>query len=355
MGADVDRMDAFLAAHEPVEICSAFKIGDLFGDWRITAFLGRGGSSEVYRVVHTVLDIAAALKVCAKIPERDDASDAAVCARFRREAELLAKNAHPSFPRFMGFGEREGRPWYVMELLEHEPLPTEEKAITRFLLAIASGVCHLHLLGLVHRDIKPANILWCDSAPVLIDLGLVKDTSAVCGHAGDSLSIVDGKAVVVGTPRYAAPEQLFGDEVSPATDVYALGMLANECFGDSPPRRWRSVIQHATAAVPTQRYATVDSFIRAIRLLQLRNWIVWTIIAAVAVFAIMLLTLSAPKTLPTAESESEKTSWQDLCRNFVTNIVAQHTETQVRSISPEENIKIRACPPRRFGHRPWPD
>jgi serine/threonine protein kinase len=105
--------------------------------------------------------------------------------------------------------------------------------------------------------------------PVLIDLGLVKDTSVVRGHAGESLSIVDGQAVGVGTPRYAAPEQMSGDDVSPATDVYALGMLANDCFGGKPPRAWQRIIQRATAAIPAQRYANVDAFANAIQRMML--------------------------------------------------------------------------------------
>ena len=107
------------------------------------------------------------------------------------------------------------------------------------------------------------------TAPVLIDLGLAKDLSAVRGHAGESLSIVDGQAVGVGTPRYAAPEQMSGDDVSPATDVYALGMLANDCFDGNPPRAWRRIIQRATAAVPAHRYATTEAFARAVELVMI--------------------------------------------------------------------------------------
>ena len=363
MGSDGQDIDAFLSAHAPVESSATFAPGVVFGDWRVTAFLGRGGSGEVYRVVHTTLGTAAALKVCVKNPERDASRDEAVCTRFRREAKLLAENKHPAFPCFWGFGEREGRPWYVIELLEYRPLPTTEREIARFLLAVASGVQHLHSQGIIHRDIKPSNILWRNSAPVLIDLGLAKDLSAVRGHAGESLSIVDGKALGVGTPRYAAPEQMSGDAVSSATDVYALGMLANDCFGGKPPRAWRRIIQRATAAIPAQRYATAEAFTRAIKFLRMRYWIRGILAVVLAAFIIALWTVlrkeddsslhvllpANPVTLsPTAEASSEKSTWQELCRNFTTNIVTQQTEMRrpdaVRRMSPAE-FAMRANEP----------
>ena len=97
MGSDNQDIDAFLSAHAPVESSATFAPGVVFGDWRVTAFLGRGGSGEVYRVVHTTLGTAAALKVCVKNPERDAVRDEAVCARFRREAELLAETSWIAF------------------------------------------------------------------------------------------------------------------------------------------------------------------------------------------------------------------------------------------------------------------
>ena len=341
------ELDGFLAAHAPVDEHPAFAPGEMFGDWRVTAFLGRGGSGKVYRVVHVTLGTAAALKVCVRDSARNDARDSAVCARFRQEAKLLSKNTHPAFPRFLGFGERESRPWYVMELLEHRPLPTAKRDIVRFLLAVASGVGHLHSLGLVHRDIKPGNILWRDSSPVLIDLGLAKDMSAARGHAGESLSIVDGKAVGVGTPRYAAPEQLTGDEISPATDVYALGMLANDCFAGKPPRRWQRIIQRATAAIPAQRYATVDEFIRAVRWLRVRNSIVITLMAILAVSAIVCwMRYSSLPEEPSTTVADEKATWHDLCINYTTNIVTPYTKVQPRSISAKEHKTLPANAPR---------
>ena len=105
-----------------------------------------------------------------------------------------------------------------------------------------------------------------DRMPVLTDLGLLKDTGTVpAGSTTGNLSVVDGRAVAVGTPRYAAPEQLNGGEITPLVDVYALGMLANECFGGRPSGAWARIVRRATAAIPAQRYSSVANFVRAIR------------------------------------------------------------------------------------------
>ncbi len=100
---------------------------------------------------------------------------------------------------------------------------------------------------------------------VLIDLGLVKEFSAGTSSSGMSVTLVDGKAVGMGTPRYAAPEQFNGGAVSPATDIHALGMLANECFGGRPPHAWERIISRSTSSIPERRYADVGAFARAIR------------------------------------------------------------------------------------------
>ena len=340
------NLESFLAAHKPVCVSAIFAPGKMFADWRVTAFLGHGGSGEVYRVVHSALGTIAALKVCVKRNQDGDVvHDAVACARFSREVKLLAENKHPAFPRFLGFGESGGWLWYAMELLEYRPLPSNEREIVRFLRVIISGIQHLHSMGFVHRDVKPSNILWRGTSPVLIDLGLVKDMSVVHGHAGESLSIVDGHVVGVGTPRYAAPEQLLsGDNISPQTDVYALGMLVNDCFCGNPPRAWRRIIQRATSAIPAHRYATAASFLRAIILLRVLRWIrgaaVFLFAAAIIGFLILPRkggVTSAPVGASTAdsavaglipESEKEKTLWKSLCRNIATNIVARHFEVR---------------------------
>ena len=89
-------------------------------------------------------------------------------------------------------------------------------------------------------------------------------------HRGESLSIVNGKAVGVGTPRYAAPEQFAGGEILPAADIHALGMLANDCFGGNPPLPWARIIRRSTSSIPSQRYGSVAQFAKAVRH---RHWV----------------------------------------------------------------------------------
>jgi len=148
-------------------------------------------------------------------------------------------------------------------------LPESDADVARYMLAVCAGAAELHRLGFVHRDIKPANVLFReDGSPVLIDFGLAKHIGPASAQP-DLVSIVDGHAVGVGTPRYAAPEQFNGGEISPATDIHALGMLANECFGGRPPRSWRNIVRRSTSSIPLQRYADVAAFVRAIRR---RHW-----------------------------------------------------------------------------------
>ena len=276
-----DSVEKFLAQHADPDEPHVLPDGQRVGDWRIAAFLGRGGSGEVYRVVEerltedTLLRQAedgkarplnaqhvAALKVLVR-----DTDTARM--RFVREAALLTQMDNLSFPRFLAQGEVDGRPYFVTELLEPRELPSSDKEVAHFLLCLCSGVTALHRMGYVHRDIKPGNILWRSSCapavPVLIDLGLVKDVTRDPDAVGTSISLVDGHVAGVGTPGYAAPEQLIGDAISPAADIHALGMLANECFGGKPPAAWGRIIDRATGSIPTRRYRDVAAFVSAIR------------------------------------------------------------------------------------------
>ena len=257
---DEALVESFLRSHERVDEPILLKDGQIVGEWVIRAYLGRGGSGEVYRVEHRHLQISAAIKVLFR-------DDSATNSRFRREAQIISTIQNPAFPRFFSYGEIDGHPYLAIELLEPYPLPSKDGEVVGYLLKVCGGVDCLHRYGFVHRDIKPQNVLRRPGTdqPVLIDLGLVKDVKLTPVHEGVSLSIVDGRAVGVGTPRYAAPEQFSGGDISPAADIHALGMLANECFSGNPPRSWARIIRRSTSSIPSQRYSSVFQFAKAIR------------------------------------------------------------------------------------------
>lgn len=260
-----DPIEAMCAAHGPVDSAGRFAAGTVFGDWRLTAFIGRGGSGEVYCAKHVALGTSAAVKVLVREEERAKV-------RFARESKLLSELKSASFPRFYAFGEANGHAYLAMELLEPGNLPSGGKDVARFLLKVCDAVAELHALGLVHRDIKPGNILWrSPTEPVLADLGLVKAVgdSANATPNSQPLNSQLSTTHAAGTPGYGAPEQMERGEVSFAADVHALGVLADRCFGGNPPRAWARIVERATSSIPAHRYPSVAALASAIRR---RNW-----------------------------------------------------------------------------------
>ena len=261
-----DSLAELCANHAPVSANGHYPSGTVFGDWRLTAFIGRGGNGEVYCAEHATLGTPAAVKVLMREDERAKT-------RFTREAKLLSDLKSEAFPRFFAYGEANGRPYLAMELLEPGELPTGDHAIARFLLKVCDAVAELHAHGYIHRDIKPSNILWrtgraCRPAtaavPVLADLGLVK---TVQPSNSQTLQLSNSPTTLggVGTPGYSAPEQMERGEATVASDIHALGVLADRCFDGNPPRVWARIIQRATSSIPARRYPSVASFARAIR------------------------------------------------------------------------------------------
>jgi serine/threonine-protein kinase len=160
-------------------------------------------------------------------------------ARFRTEAEAFARLQHPHIVQIYEVGEQDGRPYFSLEFIEGGsldqklqgvPQPAHEAA--RLLETLARTIHAAHQRGIVHRDLKPANVLLAaDGTPKITDFGLAKqlDSEARRTHSG----------AILGTPSYMAPEQAEGRsrEISPATDVYALGAILYELLTGRPPFR----------------------------------------------------------------------------------------------------------------------
>ena len=271
MSLGVDEIEGILSAHERMPTGASFLEGTVFGNWRVTAFIGKGGSGEVYRAVHVSLGTSAAVKVLVRDEPR-------ARERFVREARLLSDLKSASFPQFFEYGEANGRVYLAMELLEPGGLPSRDKDVARFLRQVCDAVAELHARGIVHRDIKPSNILWrmegtrpvASAVPVLADLGLAKDIAT--SKIGNPIS--DITIGGVGTPGYGAPEQMERGEASVASDIHALGVLADRCFDGEPPKTWRRIIERATSSIPERRYQSVAALVKSIqrRNLVRRSW-----------------------------------------------------------------------------------
>src|SRR6516162_3802047 len=207
--------------------------------YEVEAVLGRGGVGVVYRARHLALKRTVALKMLAA-----GHPHSAERARFRAEAEAVARLQHPNIVQIHEVGEADGRPFIALEYvaggslaerLAGQFLPPRDAA--RLVAALAEAMHLAHSRNLVHRDLKPANVLLAGEAdtpvgqcqPKVTDFGLVRQLDADSGQTCDG--------AVIGTPSYMAPEQAEGRARSagPAADVYALGAILYECLTGRPP------------------------------------------------------------------------------------------------------------------------
>jgi eukaryotic-like serine/threonine-protein kinase len=197
----------------------------LSGRYRLVERLGSGGMSDVWRGHDEVLDRPVALKVLASRLMNDDA----LRRRVRIEARAAARISHPHVTSVYDFGESPGPdgepiPFVVMELVDGLPmashlaggqaLPWRMAVSACGQVAGALGAAHAHRV--VHRDIKPGNVILTAAGVKVLDFGI----SALVGEPD-----VDERGELLGTPAYLAPERLAGGAVSPASDMYALGLL----------------------------------------------------------------------------------------------------------------------------------
>jgi hypothetical protein len=205
------------------------------GRYRIAAFLGRGGMGEVYEAIDALLNRRIALKT---LHPRLIGGLAALD-RLKTEVALALRVSHPNVCRVFDLGVADLRPeastvpYLTMEMLPGATLRTHLERLGRLpwheashlLVQIAAGLAAAHEAGVVHRDLKGSNVILVADGfrhrAVITDFGL----AAQPGHAGTQ---GDHRQQFVGTPAYAAPEQIAGDPATPATDVYSFGLLAFE-------------------------------------------------------------------------------------------------------------------------------
>lgn len=294
-----DSLERYLETQPGLPNPSVLASGDCIDGWRVCALIGRGATSEVYRVKRTDDGFPAALKLL-KIGTESDARHRV---RFAREVKLLAETASPCFPRLFASGETaDGAPYLVEELLEPRELPRTDRAVAKYVLSVSRGVAELHRRGIVHRDLKPANILFrTDGTAVVSDLGLAKEPAVSAGGGGPS--IVDGRPVGVGTPGYSAPEQFLNGEASAASDIHAIGVLIDACFESVAPRAWRGIVRRATSSLPAQRYASAAELARAVRRRHL-----WRNLALSAVLLLIGVLSLLPRPSPRAAGSPSASS-----------------------------------------------
>lgn len=263
--------------------------GEVFGAFRLEELLGRGGMGAVYRAVRIDQEFSqqVAIKLVRSHLRAEDWTR-----RFLRERQILARLNHPYIARLLDGGSLNGRPYFVMEYVEGVTADTyvQQHSLSvrdRILLfqKVCQAVSYAHGQLVVHRDIKPQNILVQPGGiPKLLDFGIAKPLEQ------DEDGVLTNASQRVLTPQYAAPEQVLGQPITTATDVYALGallyaLLTNRapfdssglsgfalekaiCDQDPPPPSSLvkldpdidAIVARAMRKEPAQRYSAVAAF-----------------------------------------------------------------------------------------------
>lgn len=211
--------------------------GSQFGVYSIGACIGEGGMARIYRAEHEGLRRQVAIKVLIDDVTRGQEGRE----RFLREARIAAAIKHPNVVNIFDVGVQDETAYLVMELLEGTDLESllaskgalDEGMIIDIMVPIIAGLAAVHDAGIVHRDLKPGNIFLArgryeDLEPKLLDFGISK-------APGPEQLRLTTNGMLMGTPFYMSPEGLRGEEMTPLSDQYSLGVVIYECATGSPP------------------------------------------------------------------------------------------------------------------------
>ncbi|HEY0191147.1 MAG TPA: serine/threonine-protein kinase, partial [Kofleriaceae bacterium] len=214
-------------------------LGTAVGHYQIQQLIGEGGMGRVYLAAHATLPNK---RYAFKVLLGDHAASATMRTRFTREAERASQLEHANISQVVDFGRTErGLLYIVMDYVEGPSLVTligETPVAPRRVIALAREICralvYAHARGIVHRDLKPENILvrrgpGGEEVPLLVDFGLAMSVDQIDPRLTES-------GMTMGTPAFAAPEQLSGKPIDHRADLYALGMTMFEMLtGGVPP------------------------------------------------------------------------------------------------------------------------
>ena len=227
-------------------------IGRRLGVYLLTKELGRGGMGAVYLAERA--DGEFRQRVALKVIKRGMDTDFIV-RRFRNERQILASLDHPNIARLLDGGTTsDGLPFFVMEYIEGEPVyhyADSQKLNINERLQLFRRICaavdHAHRRQIIHRDIKPSNIMiTANGMPKLLDFGIAKILDPEL--AADSIDPT-ATAMRMMTPEYASPEQVRGEAVTKASDIYSLGVLLYELLTGHRPYRLKNRALHEIARV----------------------------------------------------------------------------------------------------------
>jgi len=214
----------------------------LAGKYKIERLLGQGGMGSVYVATQLAVNRPVAVKVLRPVP---GVSEAQLVERFKREALATSTLHHPNTVQVIDFGQHDHAPghhmlYLVLELLKGGTLtrllkaeaPLAPERVAAIGKQIAKSLAEAHDLGIVHRDLKPDNVFICDYDH---DPDFVKVMDFGIARLLTTDEHVTRTGMMIGTPRYMAPEQAMAKKVSPSADIYSLGVILYEMLTGAPP------------------------------------------------------------------------------------------------------------------------